>query len=172
MIMVDEGVANPHGEALVQELLWVHGIIRHNLETIAVVIEQIGNGAPVEQVRAQIDDLAATSVIWTLRVNCLQYCSLVHHHHRLEDIALFPGLRRVNTGLHSVIDKLEADHAIVSGYLAAVETAAARIVADEAARVELADALSKLTEHLLTHLDYEEANLSPTLRRLQGWPRG
>jgi hemerythrin-like domain-containing protein len=170
--MVDEGVANPHGEALMQELLWVHGIIRHNLETIAAVIEQIINGAPVAQVRAQIDDLAATSVVWTLRVNCLQYCSLVHHHHHLEDVALFPGLRRVNPKLHSVIEKLEADHTIVSGYLDAVEAAAKRIVGDEAARAELADALRQLAAHLLTHLDYEEANLAPTLRRLQGWPRG
>jgi hypothetical protein len=172
MTLVDEGVANPHGEALVQELLWVHGIIRSNLETIAAVIAQVVGGAPIAQLRAQIDDLAATSVVWTLRVNCLQYCSLVHHHHHLEDVAFFPGLRRVNAGLHSVIDKLEADHVIVSGYLDAVEGAAARIVTDEAARIELADSLRKLAEHLLAHLDYEEASLTPTLRRIRAWPPG
>jgi hypothetical protein len=172
MTLVDEGVPNPHGEALVQELLWIHGIVRGNLEAIASVIEQINGGAPVAQVRAQIDQLSATSVVWTLRVNCLQYCRLVHSHHHLEDVALFPGLRRVNPALHSVIDKLEADHVIVSGYLDAVEAAAARIVADEAARAELAGALRGLAEHLLTHLDFEEANLAPTLRRMRDWPRG
>jgi hypothetical protein len=131
--MVEEGAVHPQGEALLQELRWVHGIIRSNLETIATVSDQIVNGAPVEQVRAQIDELASTSVIWTLRLNCLQYCRLVHTHHHLEDVAFFPGLRRVNPTLCPVIDKLEADHAVVSRYLDEVEAAAARIVSDEAA---------------------------------------
>jgi hypothetical protein len=170
--MIDEGTNNPRGQALVDELLWIHGIIRSNLATIASVVEQISGGAPVAQVRAQIDELASTSVIWTLRVNCMRYCSLVHSHHHLEDIALFPGLRRANPALHNIIDKLAADHVAVAGYLDAVEAAADRIIADESARIELADALRGLAAHLLTHLDYEEANITPTLRRLTDWPRG
>jgi hypothetical protein len=170
--MVDEGTPNPRGQALVDELLWIHSIVRGNLATIASVIDQINGGAAAAQVRAQIDELAATSVVWTLRVNCLRYCSLVHHHHRLEDAALFPGLRRVNPSLHTVIDRLEADHRIVSQQLDAVEAAAERIINDESARIDLADALRRLAEHLLAHLDYEEERLTPTLRRLQGWPLG
>jgi hypothetical protein len=27
-----------------------------------------------------------------------------------------------------------------------------------------------IKEHLLTHLDYEEESIAPTLRRMQGWP--
>ena len=71
-----------------------------------------------------------------------------------------------------MIDKLEADHVIVSRYLDDVKAAAGRIVTDEAARAELASALSGLAEHLLTHLDYEETSLAPTLRRMTTWPRG
>jgi hypothetical protein len=164
--LLAEGTPNPEGEALLEELRWIHGIIRGNLATIAAVAEQIGAGAPVAQVRAQIDDLAATSVVWTLRVNCMRYCSLVHGHHHHEDVAFFPALRRANPAIHSVIDKLEADHATVSRHLDAVEAAAARIGADDTARVALVDALRDLAGHLLTHLDYEEANLAPTLRRL------
>ena len=170
MTMGAEGSVNPAGQALVDELLWVHGIIRSNLATIQSVIEQVIGGAPASQVRAQIDDLAATSVIWTLRVNCLRYCRLVHHHHGLEDAAFFPGLRRANPGLHSVIDKLQADHVVVSGYLDTVEAAAVRLGNDDTAREELASALHGLSEHLLTHLDFEEASLTPTLQRLNGWP--
>jgi hypothetical protein len=59
-----------------------------------------------------------------------------------------------------------------SGDLDAVEAAADRIIADESARLDLADALGALAEHLLTHLDYEEANITPTLRRLKAWPHG
>jgi hypothetical protein len=170
MILADQGDTNPAGEALVQELLWIHGVIRRNLATIAAIIDQIVKGAPVDQVRAQIDDLAATSVVWTLRVNCLRYCSLVHAHHHHEDAAFFPALRRVDPGIHSVIDKLEADHVMVSRHLDDVEAAAGRILTDEAARTELAGALRGLAEHLFTHLDYEEASLTPLLRRLKAWP--
>jgi hemerythrin-like domain-containing protein len=93
----------------------------------------------------------------------------VHTHHNLEDIALFPRLRRFHPALSSVIDKLEADHVVVSNYLDTVEAVADRLDTDEAARITLAHALNELAEHLLTHLDYEEANISPTLRRMDGW---
>jgi hemerythrin-like domain-containing protein len=100
----------------------------------------------------------------------MRYCSLVHAHHHHEDVAFFPALRRINPVLHSVIDKLEADHVIVSRYLDEIEAAAARLLTDESARIDLAGVLLGLAEHLLTHLDYEEASLTPTLRCLNGWP--
>jgi hypothetical protein len=172
MRMVDEGTQNPRGEALVEELRWVHGIIRRNLATIAAIVADINGGVPAAQIRAQITELAATSAIWTLRVNCLRYCGLVHSHHHGEDTMLFPGLRRANPAICPVIDKLEADHVVIAGYLDAVEAAAQRILADESARVELAGSLDDLAAHLIVHLDYEEANLNPTLRRLSAWPFG
>ena len=172
MAMVEEGQTHPQGEALLEELRWVHGIIRENLAAIRALADQVAGGAPAAQVQAQLQELAATNIVWTLRTGCLRYCSLVHHHHRLEDRAFFPGLRRVNPALRPVIDKLEADHVAVAGHLDQVEAAAGRIVADEAARADLATALAGLAAHLLTHLDYEEDNLAPTLRRLTRLPYG
>lgn len=169
MSPVREEAVNPRGEALFQELLWVHGIIRSNLATITQVIEAINHDAPTEQIRSQLNDLAANSIVWRLRVNCLQYCHLVHGHHHHEDVSFFPELRRVNPDLDSVVDKLEADHRVVSDLLDDVE-AAARRLNEASARPELADALHWLGEHLLAHLDYEEAKLAPTLRRLRSWP--
>jgi len=170
--MVEEGSTDPRGEALLQELLWVHGIIRGNLAAIRQVVNEIVGGAPAEQVRAQIDELAATSVVWRLRVDCMRYCHLVHSHHHLEDVAFFPFLCQANPALQSVVDKLQSDHVVVSDYLDAVEVAAARIVKDESARSDLAMALTELSDHLITHLDYEEENLAPTLRRLKGFELG
>jgi hypothetical protein len=167
-----EAVPNPHGEALVREILWVHGIIRDNLRVVEGLVRKINEGAPGEQIQAEVGDLARTSALWTLRVNCMRYCSLVHHHHKLEDVALFPGLRRANPDLCPVVDKLEADHAVVASLLDEVEGAAARILKEEAERGRLSDALQRLSEHLLAHLDYEEASISPTLRRLTDWPTG
>lgn len=170
MAMVDEGSTHPHGEALLQELLWIHSIIRGNLKTIQDLIEQVVDGAPAAQVRAQVDDLASTSLVWRLRVDCMRYCHLVHSHHKLEDVAFFPALCRANPAIQSVVDRLQADHVAVSDYLDAVESAASRITRDESARPDLANALRDLSAHLLAHLDYEETNLAPTLRRLKELP--
>jgi len=94
----------------------------------------------------------------------------VHTHHHVEDTMLFPGLRLVNPSLCPVIDTLEADHRVVSGLLDRVEDAANLLLKEESARETLTDALRELAQHLLTHLDFEEENLSPTLRRLRSWP--
>src|SRR3954452_12763021 len=110
MRMIEEGAPNPMGEALVEELRWIHGILRENLAIISTIVAGIQGGATAEQVQAQVRDFAATSPIWSLRINCLRYCRLVHMHHHGEDSHFFPGLRRVNPDLCLVIDKLEADH--------------------------------------------------------------
>lgn len=168
MRLVEEGTPNPQGEALVEELRWIHTVVRQNLATILEVSTAVLGGAAPEQVQAQINELAATSAVWTLRVNCMRYCQLVHGHHHHEDVAWFPALRQVNPALHRVIDRLEADHRLVSELLDRVEAAARRLGDDESARPELAVALRALADHLLAHLDYEEEQLNPTLRRIAG----
>lgn len=170
MSQIEEEATNPHGEALVEELLWIHGIIRSNLEQIRAITAEVNVGAPAEQVHLEIKEMISSSVLWTLRVGCLRYCILVHSHHNGEDTLIFPGLRRANPSLNPVIDKLEADHAVVATYLDEVEAAAARLLEDETARAALAEALEQLADTLIVHLDYEETNLSPTLRTLDGWP--
>jgi iron-sulfur cluster repair protein YtfE (RIC family) len=170
--MVEEGTPNPNGEMLVEELAWIHGIIRENLASIQMLTDAVSSGAPIEQVQEQLKELSVTNIVWTLRTGCLRYCSLVHSHHHGEDSHFFPGLRRLNPALRPVIDKLEADHVAIAQHLDNVESAARRIGNEEAARVELAEALVGLSDHLLTHLSYEEENLNPTLRRLQAWPLG
>jgi len=164
--LLDEGTPNPRGDALLQELQWIHAVIREQLAAIAALSAEVHAGAAVENVRAQLDDLARTSVVWTLRLSCMRTCSLIHGHHHHEDAAWFPVLRRANPALGSVIDTLEADHRVVGQLLDVVEQAAARLRSDDGARAALAAALDALDEHLLKHLDYEEASLAPTLRCL------
>ena len=166
MKLLDEGTPNPRGDALLRELQWIHAIIREQLAAIAALTVEVQDGAPVEHLRARLDDLAQTSVVWRLRLSCMRTCSLIHGHHHHEDAAWFPALRRANPAIASVIDTLEADHRVISQLLDAVEQAAARLDADQDARSALSKSLDALREHLLTHLDYEEASLAPTLRRL------
>lgn len=169
MSMVDEGATHPRGEALYEELLFIHGMIRQSLDTVMELVEQVTDGAPVEEIRAQLEELASTSLLWRLRESCMQYCYFVHLHHNHEDAQWFPALRDTNPDLHPVIDRLEADHRLISDYLDDVEEATRRIADDESARADLAKKLRRLAEHLISHLDYEETNLAPTLRRIRSW---
>ena len=169
MSMVDEGATHPRGEALYEELLFIHGMIRQSLDTVSELVEGIDGGAPAEEIKARLEELSSTSLLWRLRESCMQYCYFVHLHHNHEDAKWFPALRGVNPELHPVIDRLEADHRLVSEYLDDVEEAAGRIVDDEPARADLVSRLRRLADHLLAHLDYEETNLAPTLRRIRSW---
>jgi hypothetical protein len=167
-----QGPRNPRGEALVEELKWVHDMIRRDLRTVRQLAEGAANGQPADQIRAGIRALAASGPLWQLKINCLRYCRFVHSHHHAESVMLFPALRRADPALKPVVNRLEAEHRAVSGRLDEVEAAAGALAGhDEAApRDRLARALRDLSADLLEHLQYEEDHISDTLRTWQGWP--
>jgi hypothetical protein len=169
---VEPQPASSGGEALYQELLWVHGVIRRDLATVGRLAEDVANGLAPEAVTAEIRSLEANGPLWQLKLNCLHYCRFVHSHHRLENIALFPALRRTNPALSPVVDRLEDDHRRVSDHLDEVE-AAARLLetADTAGgRTRLVRSLEALGEHLLAHLELEEESVAETMRSWDGRP--
>jgi hypothetical protein len=170
---VDEQHPASFGEALGQELRWVHGKIRHDLEVIQQLADRVLAGISPAEIQAEIAAMQTNSPVWRLRVNCLYYCRVVHTHHRLEDRQLFPALRSSNPALGPVVDKLEADHARVSNHLDGVETAADALAAGDSAgaRQRVVDALRELTEHLLVHLSFEEEAIIPTMQGWDRWPR-
>ena len=163
---------NRWGDAMVAELRWVHDMIRQDLATVRRMADEVAAGLPAADVRAGLESLATSGPLWQLKINCLQYCRFVHTHHHVESIMLFPQLRRSNPALNPVVDKLEADHASVSDLLDEVEAAAQalRDQEDPALRDRLVTALRNLGTDLLAHLQYEEENISDTLRTWTAWP--
>jgi hypothetical protein len=165
---------HPAGEHMVEELLWVHSVLRRDLNTVRRIAGEAASGTPGEQVGAAIRTLRTRSPLWQLRINCLTYCRFVHGHHGAEDVLLFPRLRSSNPALSVTVDRLEADHKVVSGLLDRVEELSGRLeiaAADqhEATRRELVTALEELATTLLAHLDLEEKSITPTMRT---WTRG
>ena len=159
------------GRALFEELLWVHGAIRRDLEAVECLAGELAEGLPAEQARARVEQLRANGPLWQLKVNCLRYCRFVHMHHNAEDTLFFPRLREANPSLAPVVDKLEADHRTVSDLLDAVEADAAGLTdEDDAVRTRLRSSLSALAAELLAHLDYEELEAGPTIRGLTRHP--
>ncbi len=120
---IEELPVTPQGEALYEDLLWVHGLLRQDLATVERLAVEVVDGAAAEAVVDEVRALEATGPLWRLRASCLHYCRFVHHHHRLEDRALFPELRRVNPSLGPVVERLQADHRQVAGLLEGVESA-------------------------------------------------
>jgi hypothetical protein len=159
------------GDGLVAELTWVHRLIRRDLETVGRLAAEVTDGLPGPDAVAVIRSLEVGSPLWQLKVNCLQYCRFVHAHHHAESAMLFPRLRLANPELGPVVDKLESDHLKVSDLLDDVSAAALDLTETETegTRKRLADALSDLGRELLAHLDYEEENISATLRTMGGW---
>jgi iron-sulfur cluster repair protein YtfE (RIC family) len=163
--------ANPEtaiGRAMFDELLYIHGALRADLITVERLAGEVGAGLPASEVRSEIDNLQTQSPVWQLKVNCRMYCRFVHLHHRMEDVAFFPRLREANPALSPVIDKLESDHRVVSTLLDEVERAASAMSdgCDDTARRRVVDALTGLATQLLEHLQYEEREAGPTIRRM------
>jgi len=155
--------------SLFDELLWVHGMIRRDLEAVRELAAAAADGtASATDVRDGVDALRTNGPLWKLKVNCLRYCAFVHSHHNAEDAMLFPTLRARNPELGPIVDRLEADHRQVSDLLDEVEVAADALrgeIADHQ-RSRVATALDKLADHLLEHLEFEEENVAETMRSM------
>ena len=151
-----------------QELLWVHTAIRRDLATVEQLAAQVANGLAGEAVEAALAELKTNGPLFQLKVNCLRWCRLVHAHHGAEDVLLFPALRAVDPAIGPVVDRLEADHSRVSDLLDVVEAAARALTETDHddARQRVVEGLGELHTHLLEHLDYEELNAGPAIRRL------
>jgi hypothetical protein len=160
------------GNVLLGQLKWVHSLVRRELQACRELAVDVANGAPLDDVRAQIEVLQTRGPLFQLRVNCLYYCRFVHSHHGHEDAWLFPAVRQSAPELAAVVDKLEADHRRVSDLLDSVETAANQLGGpdDVTVRPLLVAALNELSRHLLEHLAYEEEVLAPVLGAWDYWP--
>jgi iron-sulfur cluster repair protein YtfE (RIC family) len=156
------------GKAMFEELLWVHSMLRRDLETVRRLAAEVVDGKAAGEVQSEISALETNGPLWKLKVNCLHYCRFVEGHHGAEDAAVFPWLRRANPAIDPVIDRLEGEHRQVAEMLDEVKAAATALGDDdcEDSRRRLSDSLGVLGEHLLTHLAFEEEKIGPTMRRM------
>src|ERR1700690_3689396 len=80
----DKGEA-PFGVLLHRQLKLIHQMLRSDLEVCRRLADEVAAGAPAAAVAGQIVALQTRSPIWTLQVNCLYHCRVVHAHHGHED---------------------------------------------------------------------------------------
>jgi iron-sulfur cluster repair protein YtfE (RIC family) len=155
-----------------RQLKLIHQMLRNDLTTCRELAAEVAAGASPDRVADRVAEMRANSPIWTLQVNCLYHCRLVHMHHHGEDRDMFPALRRSNPDLGDVVDRLESDHRAISTLLDNVEALVKEL--DESStstsRDDLVMALRNLATRLLEHLAYEEENIATTMRSWVTWP--
>jgi hemerythrin superfamily protein len=157
---------------LLRELQGVHDMLRRDLAAVRRLAADAAEGAATPDIRTGLHRLQSRGPLFQLRVNCLSYCQTLHSHHRGEDVGLFPAVRRSAPELGRTVDRLEADHRLVSDLLDDIEETARTLddTASPADRARLVEALETLSAHLLEHLEFEEEALAPVLRSWQSWP--
>ena len=147
-------------QAAPQHLIDVHDALRSELARLRDIVEQVAQGrTSVGDARSAINRMTLRQNNWTLGAYCEQYCRIVTGHHTLEDVSVFPHLRRVD-GAGPVLDRLHEEHEVIADLLDHLDRALVAMVGDEEAGTEqLQEVLDLVTDALLSHLSYEEREL-------------
>jgi hypothetical protein len=102
-------------------LIGLHDGMRNDLALLRrAVAAATRDGAEADAAVAALDDLSFRQPGWSLRTYCAEFCGFVHEHHSVEDAMVFPALLQQqgvkDPELRKVIDKLSADHRVLTGY--------------------------------------------------------
>jgi len=154
------------GRAIGQHLAQVHGHLRSELSRVRELLRQVKQGSlGVGRAREAISEMTMRQNNWTLGAYCASYCAIVAGHHGLEDQAIFPHLRKADPGLAPVVDRLEAEHVIIHEVMQDVDRALVNLVKTTEDFSEIDEAVDVLTKTLLSHLAYEEREITEPLSR-------
>jgi Luciferase-like monooxygenase/Hemerythrin HHE cation binding domain len=153
-----------------QHLIDVHDALRAELAEVDRLIEQVAVGTmEAGTARSHINTMTMRQNQWVVGAYCESYCRVVTAHHTLEDRGVFPRLRRRDSRLGPVIDRLEEEHSLIAEVLEGVDQALVRFVSVPDGLPDLRAAVDLLSDSLLSHLAYEERELVEPLARMGNW---
>ena len=159
-------VYSRRGRFIGAHLIEVHDHLRDELTRVRALVRQVREGAiDPGGARSAINEMTMRRSDWALGAYCAYYCRFVTGHHMLEDEAVFPHLRAKEAGLELVIDRLADEHKVIHQVLNDVDQALVDHMRDPADLADLQQAVDVLTDALLSHLAYEEAQLVEPLAR-------
>ena len=159
-------VYSRRGRFIGAHLIEVHDHLRDELARVRDLVRQVREGAiDPGGARSAISGMTMRQNDWALGAYCAYYCRFVTGHHMLEDEAVFPHLRTREAGLEPVIDRLADEHKIIHQVLNDLDQALVDHLRNPADLTGLQQAVDVLTDALLSHLAYEEAQLVEPLAR-------
>ena len=154
------------GRVIGGHLIEVHDHLRAELARVRDLVRQVREGAAdAASARSVINEMTMRQNDWALGAYCASYCRFVTGHHMLEDEAVFPHLRACEADLGPVLDRLADEHKIIHHVLNDVDQALVDHLRNPADFAGLQQAVDILTDTLLSHLAYEEAQLVEPLAR-------
>ncbi|GHF20081.1 hypothetical protein GCM10017786_62600 [Amycolatopsis deserti] len=152
-----------------RRLVEVHDHLRAELARLRDLLTGVAAGTlEPGAARSHLHTLTLRQNNWTLGAYCESYCRVVSVHHHREDSDVFPALRRSEPGLAPVLDRLEDEHHAIQALVDRVDAALVAFVGSDGDIAGLHAALDVLTDALLSHLSYEERELTGPLGRLWG----
>jgi iron-sulfur cluster repair protein YtfE (RIC family) len=161
-----DAVYTRRGRVIGGHLIEVHDHLRAELARVRDLVRQVREGAAdAVSARSAINEMTMRQNDWALGAYCASYCRFVTGHHMLEDEAVFPHLRASEAGLGPVLDRLADEHKIIHQVLNDVDQALVDHLRNPADFAGLQQAVDVLTDTLLSHLAYEEAQLVEPLAR-------
>jgi len=153
------------GRAVGQHLKAVHDHLRAELQQVRDLIDQVRTQVVTpDAARNAINQMTMRQTDWTVGAYCASYCRVLTQHHGLEDTAVFPHLRAADSALAPVIDRLEEEHNVIHGVLENVDHALVTFIRQSDCD-ELQQAVDLLSDALLSHLAYEEEQITDPLAR-------
>jgi hypothetical protein len=158
---------SPQARAMGQHLVDIHDHLRSELDQLRDLVEQVAAGATDPgAARSHVSTMTMRQNNWTVGAYCESYCRFVTAHHTLEDVSVFPHLRRSDPRLAPVLDRLESEHRTIHDILERVDRALVAFVTGPDGVTDLRAAMDLLSDALLSHLSYEERELVEPLARL------
>ena len=148
-------------------LVSVHAHLRSELEQIRNVVAEVAAGHSTAAVaRSLINEMSMRQNYWSLGAFCATYCRVLTIHHAIEDSNLFVDLRSRDESLGPVIERLSEEHEVVAAVLTRLDAALVAMVENPQNLGTVQNEVDRLTDVLLSHLDYEEAELLAPIARL------
>jgi len=166
-----DAVYSERGRLVGRHLIDVHDGLRTELTQLRDILARVRDGAlRAAEARSALNEMALRQNDWTLGAFCARYCGVVTQHHGLEDDAVFPHLERTDPSLSPVIRRLGEEHFVIHDAIRDVDGALVEHINHPDDFTAVQSALDYLTDSLLSHLSYEEAELVEPLARLGFYP--
>ena len=154
----------PAGRAGQRTLVAVHRHLRAELERIHEVIDQVAaQQLTPQEARDLVNRTAMRQNHWSLGAFCAAYCRVVSVHHTIEDVSMFPSLRRADPSLGPVLDRLGEEHEVIAGALDALDRVLVDLIAERVTVEDVRAAATTLNAMMTSHLAYEEEELLPPI---------
>ena len=155
-VPVGEGAAERPGGATGHRVAALGSELRRLHDRIRDVLDDAREGLdPTAGTASLADDLV---------LRCRAVCTTLGTHHRDEDHALFPWLRREHPSLGPAVERLEQDHAMIGTLLADLE----RVLREGAGAAVLLRHLEGVDAIMESHFRYEERELVAVLDAATG----